>query len=182
MRNPEYQRFGPRAGDNGNQPSNDRKNTMSFEKEDRIREATRNEVGLFFRKASERDWNGIEPPFIDCGRLISCDGFLVAEHGSEVIGAIATSSRGMDGSKLPTIANVYVLADFTRKGVGPRLLVAAMECLLSGIPKVFCKAITTGMVNTINKLASELKERLEYEVDLCGVEAWEMREFLKGED
>ena len=57
-----------------------------------------------------------------------------------------------------------------------------MECLLSGIPKVFCKAITTGMVNTINKLASELKERLEYEVDLCSVEAWEMREFLKGED
>ena len=50
------------------------------------------------------------------------------------------------------------------------------NALLPGIPKVFCKAITPGMVIAINKLPSELKERLEYKVDLCGVEAWEMRE------
>lgn len=156
--------------------------TMPFEKEDRIRRATYIEVGHFFRKASERDWNGIEPAFIDCGRLADCDGFLVAEYAGEVIGAIATSAKGMDGSRLPTIANVYVLSDFTRKGVGPRLLLAAMELLMSGVPEVFCKAITAGMVKAINKLPSELKVRLKYKVDLCGVEAWEIREHMNGED
>jgi GNAT superfamily N-acetyltransferase len=155
---------------------------MPFEKEDRIRESTRSDVAWFFRNASARDWDGIEPPFIDCGRLRDCDGFLVAEYGGEVIGAIATSLKGMDGSNLPTIANLYVLRDFMRNGVGSRLLVAAMECLLAGIPKVFCKAITPGMTNTINKLPSGIKERLDYKVDLCGAEAWEAWEHMKGRD
>ena len=155
---------------------------MPFEKEDRIREATPNDVRWFFRKASDKDWSGIEPPFIDRGRLVYCDGFLVAEYGSEVIGAVATSSKGMDGSDLPTIANVYVLADFTRKGVGSRLLVAAMQRLLPGIPKVFCKAITPGMTHIINKLPSGIKERLDYKVELCGAEAWEAWERMKGRD
>ena len=155
---------------------------MAFEKEDRIREATSNDVARFFRKASGGDWDGIEPPFIDCGRLHACDGFLVAEYGGEVIGAVATSSKGMDGSNLPTIANLYVLRDFTRKGVGSRLLAAALESRLWGIPKVFCKAITPGMVNTINKLPPEFRARLECKVDLCGAESWEAWERMKGTD
>ena len=139
-------------------------------------------MGGSFAGPRRRDWDGVEPPFIDCGRLRDCDGFLVAEYGGEVIGAIATSSKGMDGSTLPTIVNVYVLSDFTRKGVGSRLLAAAMQRLLAGIPKVFCKAITPGMTHTINKLPPGIKERLDYKVDLCGAEAWEAWENLKGID
>ena len=139
---------------------------MPFEKEDTIRDATKNDVGRFFRKASNKDCNGIEPAFVNCERLDDCDGFFVAEYASEVIGAVATSSKGMDGSALPTIANLYVLLDFTRKGVGYRLLVTAMRRLLaSGTPKVFCKAITPGMLRTIEKLPPDLKECLEYTVD-----------------
>ena len=155
---------------------------MPFEKEDRIREATANDVRWFFRKASDKDWSGIEPPFIDRGRLVYCDRFLVAEYEGNVIGAVATSSQGMDGSTLPTIANVYVLGDFTRKGVGSRLLVAAMEQLLPGVPKVFCKAITPGMVSAIDKLPLEVKRRLEHQVDLCSDDAWEAWEHMKGDD
>jgi N-acetylglutamate synthase-like GNAT family acetyltransferase len=140
---------------------------MPFEQEDRIREATVNEVGWFFRNASEQDWDGIVPPFIDWGRLPDCDGFVVAEYEGEVIGAIATSSKGMDGSTLPTIANVYVLRDFGRRGVGARLLAAAMERLLAaGSPRAFCKVVTNAMLKTVAKLPPHLKERLECTVDL----------------
>jgi hypothetical protein len=155
---------------------------MPFESECTIREASRSDVKWFFRKASARDWDGVEPPFIDCGRLQDCDGFLVAEYGGEVIGAIVTSSKGMDGSSLPTIANVYVLSDFARKGVGSRLLVAAMKSLLRGVPKAFCRAVTPAMVNTIKRLPTQFKERLEHKVDLCGADAWDAWERIKGTD
>ena len=140
---------------------------MPFEKEDTVREATINEVGGFFRNASERDWDGSVPPFIDWGRLLGCDGFSVAEYQGQVIGAVATSSKGMDGSTLPTIANVYVQREFCQKGVGARLLVDAMERLLAaGSSKVFCKAITRAMARTIEKLPAELKQRLEFTIDV----------------
>jgi hypothetical protein len=139
---------------------------MPFEREDKIREATINEVGWFFRNAAERDWDGIVPPFIDWGRLLGCDGFSVAEYQGDVIGAVATSSKGMDGSTLPTIANVYVLRDFGQRGVGARLLVDAMECLLAaGSPKSFCKVVTNAMERTIDKLPADLKIRLDCTVD-----------------
>ena len=57
---------------------------MSFDKEGRIREATMNALGWFFRNASERDWNGkihlkikvsrlsvFVRPSLDSGRLSS---------------------------------------------------------------------------------------------------------------
>ncbi len=158
---------------------------MPFEKEDRIREATSSDVGRFFRQASQRDWEGIVPPFIDWGRLHDCDGFSIAEYQGEIVGAIATSSKGMDGSTLPTIANVYVLRDFRRKGVGFRLLLDAMNRLLAaGSRKAFCKAITKAMMKNLEKLPPHLKERLEYTVDLHddGPEAWQSREETKGAD
>jgi len=158
---------------------------MPFEKEDRIRQSTVSEVRRFFRSASERDWDGIVPPFIDWGRLHDCDGFTVAEYQGEVIGAIATSSRGMDGSSLPTIANVYVMREFCKKGVGFRLLLEALQRLLAtGSPKAFCKAITKAMVNSIEKLPPDLKERLEYAVELNEdrPEVWASREETKGLD
>jgi GNAT superfamily N-acetyltransferase len=91
----------------------------------------------------------------------------------------------MDGSSLPTIANVYVLPDFSRRGVGTRLLVNAMQRLLaSGSPKAFCKAITKAMAKTIDKLPPDLKQRLEFTVDLH--EDWlavgELREETRGLD
>ncbi len=135
--------------------------------EDRIREAAIHEVRRFFGNASERDWDGLVPPFIDWGRLRDCDGFTVAEYQGEIIGAIATSSQGMDGSTLPTIANVYVLRDFGRRGVGARLLAAALERLLAaGSPKAFCKVVTSAMERTIARLPADLKERLECAVNL----------------
>ncbi len=158
---------------------------MPFEKEDRIREAAIDEVGRFFRSASERDWDGVVPPFIDWGRLHDCDGFSVAEYRGKVIGAVATSSKGMDGSSLPTIANVYVRPDFSRRGVGTRLLVDAMQRLLaSGSPKAFCKAITKAMAKTIDKLPPDLKQRLEFTVDLHEdwLSAGEFREETRGLD
>ena len=152
---------------------------MPFEKEDTIREATKNEVGWFFRNAAKRDWYQTEPPFIDCARLDYCDGFLVAEYGGEVIGAVATSSKGMDDRTLPTIANLYVFDDFTHRGVGLRLLIYSMERLLaSGASKVFCTAITPGMVRTIEKLPPDLKKCLEYKIDRYSGE-WACREWLE---
>ncbi len=158
---------------------------MPFEKEFTIRTATFNEVGWFFRSASQQDWNGIVPAFIDDTRLELCDGFSVAEYQGEVIGAVATSSKGMDGKSLPTIVNLYVLRKFTKKGVGLRLLVDAMKRLLSPeSPKVYCLAITRAMVRTIEKLPQELRDCLEYKVDLSEdfVAAWESLQKIKGID
>ena len=131
---------------------------MPFEKEDNIREATLHEVRRFFRNAAEQDWEGRVPAFIDWGRLHGCDGFLVAEHQGRIIGALATASRGMDGSPLPTIANVYVLREFCRNGVGARLLAAAMARLVAaGSPKVFCKAISMAMAPNHRKTSSRVE-------------------------
>ena len=87
----------------------------------------------------------------------------------------------MDGRALPTIANLYVMRDFTHRGVGLRLLIHAMKRLLApGTPKVFCKAITPGMVKTIGKLPPELKECLECEVDRHSG-AWKCQEWQEKE-
>ena len=96
---------------------NDRWNQVNLF-EVRIREAADHEVRQFFRDAAERDWDGLVPPFIDWGRLHDCDGFTVAENQGEIIGAIATASQGMDGSTLPTIANVYVLRNSAAGALG----------------------------------------------------------------
>jgi len=158
---------------------------MPFEKEDRIREATMHEVGRFFQNAAERDWDGMVPPFIDWGRLHDCDGFIVAEYEGEIIGAVATSSQGMDGSTLPTIANVYVLRDFRRKGAGFRLLLDALKRLLgSGSSKAFCKAVSQAMMKNIEKLPPDLMQRLEYTADLQEdwPKVWRSRQETKGMD
>ncbi len=142
---------------------------MAFEKEDRIREATIEEVRRFFQEASERDWDGMVPPFIDWGRLRGCDGFFVAEHQGAIIATIATASQGMDGSTLPTIANVYVARGFCRKGVGTRLLAYATQRLLAlGTSRIFCKAVTRAMVRTIHKLPVEIGQHIEFTSDLGG--------------
>ena len=126
-----------------------------------------NEVGWFSRNASKLDWRGIEPPFIHSDRVEDCDGFWVAEYQGKIIGAIATTSKGMDGSPLPTIANLYVLREFTQKGVGLRLLICAMKHLIAaGNLQLYLKATTDAMVRTIERLPPDLRGNLEIDTDL----------------
>ena len=116
-----------------------------------------NEVGHFFREADEQHVIGF-----DWYPVSDCDGFAVAEQQTRIVGAVATSSKGgIHGCPLPTVAFLFVLPDFERKGIGRRLLLYAMDHLLAECPQVYCRA-NDKMIPVIGKVTAELKGRLRY--------------------
>lgn len=123
-----------------------------------IREATLKEVGYFYRKADDEhpirfNWWDVIP---------ACDGFAVALYQDKIVGAVATSSKPIHDGPLPTLAALFVLPDFERRGIGSRLFLYGMNRLLAGVPRVYCEATDWEMVGVIKKNAAEIKERLKY--------------------
>ena len=131
---------------------------MSSETDYPIREAALKDVYHFFKKADELhgimlDWDPV---------ITGCDRFAVAEQQTKIVGAVATSSKvRIHGCLFPSVAFLYVLPNFERKGIGRCLLLYAMDRLLAESPQVYCSP-NQEMIDLIGKVTAELKGRLKY--------------------
>jgi GNAT superfamily N-acetyltransferase len=138
-----------------------------------IRSATAKEVYDLFR--SYWELRGIIPGLMDTDRLKKCDVLFVAEYSGTIAGVVALASDGCDGSTGPTLATLFTLPEFQRRGVGRSLCEFGIRRFLElGNTPIACDVTTHAMHSTIRRLPVDLQAhlRLDLSFDRDGDE-WE---------
>ncbi len=128
-----------------------------------IRVTNRREVGR---------WAESLPPSFVVGMLLAgdrlscCDEAAVWEEKGKIVGAATIAPEGEQMSGEPTIVGVYVLPKFRRRGIGRKLMIAAIDrCRERGLVPVRVDILSTAARQTIAGLPFECREALRV-VDL----------------
>jgi N-acetylglutamate synthase-like GNAT family acetyltransferase len=125
-----------------------------------ISRAASSEVNSLFRAFWEP--SGIMPALMDQDRVRQCDVFFVAEIDGEVTGVVALASKGCDGSKRPTLATLYTVRQYLKKGIGRCLCEHGIRHFVDAdLTPIFCDVTTRGMHVTVLRLAPELQKHLQ---------------------
>jgi GNAT superfamily N-acetyltransferase len=84
----------------------------------------------------------------------------VAEVGKEIVGIATIAPKGEQSGE-PTIVALYVWKEWRRRGIGTRLLEAAIEWMVErGLAPIRVDALSPVALGVIQKLSAELREKI----------------------
>jgi len=134
-----------------------------------IRPATRQEIMTLFRNICS---NGIMPTLFDSTRLAQCDEILAAEIDGQIAGVVALASTGCDGRQGPTLATIYTVRAFRKRGVALSLCEYGIRKFINtGKATIFCDLTTRAAHETIKRLPADLQAHLKMELSYQGDDA-----------
>lgn len=123
----------------------------------KIRPATKQEVGRFFRNVVRTRMRG-ETELLSAERLAMADECFVAVVDDKIVGAVCLVFNNGETAELST---EYVLKEYQGQGIGTRLTKVGIERLVElGLTPIYINVASEGMDRTLDRLSKKLHRRL----------------------
>jgi GNAT superfamily N-acetyltransferase len=123
----------------------------------KIRPATKQEVGSFFRSVN-RTHMRFETELLSADRLQMADECFVAVVNRKIVGAVCIV---FDNGTHAELLTEYVLKESQRQGIGTQLSKAAIGRLIElGRTPIYIDVTSKGMDRTLDRLPKKLHRRL----------------------